>query len=91
MGCYQCQRIETVHAYKHIETRRYQYLDEAGHAYRLGPGGVMMQFVPHRSPMSAWSELDGPILAPASTSAAAQLAAWEEMRSGPAIRLDGIA
>jgi hypothetical protein len=54
-----------IHLYKHIDTRRYLNLDDAGHAYAYGAGRSMKEtgvsggcYSPHRSLADAIEHLD---------------------------------
>lgn len=53
MGAAEFNDGRTVHSYKHIDTRRYLHLDEAGHAYRFLARADGGQYRPLADPLEA--------------------------------------
>jgi hypothetical protein len=49
---------EVVHLYKHVSTRRYLYLDAAGHAYSARRVSAAWALLPERSLIEALVDLD---------------------------------
>ena len=50
MGAAEFADGRSVHSYKHIDTRRYLHLDEAGHAYQYKPRANGGHYVTHSEP-----------------------------------------
>ena len=80
-----------VHAYKHVDTRRYLHLDTSGHAYRYTSAGGVGGYVQLADPASAIGEVlevqpAGVTLADSQTdSARSILAQWSTPTPAPAV------
>ena len=91
MGSFTLETGVRVQAYKHVDTRRYLHLDDAGHAYRFDadrPG-----FVPFRTPAAALDSLEARTdpAGFAVSRVSQRLASWHAVLPRPGRGLDGIA